>query len=49
VRDHQLPTLVIKLYQRQYSGDRYPRVEQQYALQKQNDRYRPHDPEVRRQ
>jgi hypothetical protein len=36
-------------YQRQYSGDRYPRGEQQHALQSQNDRYQPRDPEVRKQ
>src|SRR5207302_1631078 len=30
-------------YQRQYSGGRYPRVEQQQVLQSQNYRYRPHD------
>ncbi|MEP7181974.1 MAG: hypothetical protein ABI886_07300 [Betaproteobacteria bacterium] len=30
-------------YQRQYSGNRYPRVEQQHALQSQNYRYRPRD------
>jgi len=35
-------------YQRQYSGDRYPRqVEQQHELQKQNYRYQPRDPIVR--
>ena len=39
----------LPVYQRQYSGDRYPRVEQQHALQGQNDHYQPHDPEVRRQ
>jgi hypothetical protein len=39
----------LPVYQRQYSGDRYPRVEQQHALQSQNERYQPHDPEVRRQ
>jgi hypothetical protein len=39
----------LPVYQRQYSGDRYPRVEQQHALQGQNDRYQPRDPEVRRQ
>jgi hypothetical protein len=39
----------LPVYQRQYSGDRYPRAEQQHALQSQNDRYQPHDPEVRRQ
>jgi hypothetical protein len=30
-------------YQRQYSGNRYPRVQQQQALQTQNYRYQPHD------
>ena len=35
-------------YQRQYSGNRYPRqVEQQQGLQKQNYRYQPRDPVVR--
>lgn len=38
----------LPLYQRQYSGDRYPRIEQQRALQGENYRYQPHDPEVRR-
>lgn len=37
-------------YQRQYSGDRYPRqVEQQQELRQQNYRYQPHDPVVRKQ
>jgi len=39
----------LPVYQRQYSGDRYPRVEQQHALQSQNERYQPRDPDVRRQ
>jgi len=39
----------LPVYQRQYSGDRYPRVEQQPALQVQNDRYQPHDRDVRKQ
>jgi hypothetical protein len=30
-------------YQRQYSGNRYPRAEQQQTLQSQNYRYQPHD------
>ena len=30
-------------YQRQYSGNRYPRVEQQQVLQTQNYRYQPQD------
>ncbi len=34
-------------YQRQYSGNRYPRVEQQQALQSQNYRYQPQDAVVR--
>jgi len=35
-------------YQRQYSGDRYPRqVERQYQLQEQKYRYQPRDPVVR--
>lgn len=34
-------------YQRQYSGDRYPRVEQQHELHGQNYRYQPRDTVVR--
>ena len=34
-------------YQRQYSGDRYPRAEQQPSLQGQYYRYQPRDPVVR--
>ena len=37
-RPAPLPT-----YQRQYSGNRYPRIEQQQVLQEQHYRYRPHD------
>jgi hypothetical protein len=37
----------LPLYQRQYSGDRYPRLEQQQALHSQNYRYQPHDAVVR--
>ncbi len=38
----------LPFYQRQYSGDRYPRqVEQQHELNRQNYRYRPNDPVVR--
>ena len=33
----------LPVYQRQYSGDRYPRVQQQQALHGQNYRYQPHD------
>lgn len=36
-------------YQRRYSGDRYPAVEQQKALQSQNYRYRPREASVRQQ
>jgi hypothetical protein len=34
-------------YQRQYSGDRYPRAEQQQELHSQSYRYQPHDAVVR--
>ena len=34
-------------YQRQYSGDRYPRVEQQHTLRRQEYRYQPKDQVVR--
>ena len=34
-------------YQRQYSGDRYPRVEQQHTLRSQQYRYQPRDKVVR--
>jgi hypothetical protein len=37
------PPAPLPVYQRQYSGDRYPRAEQQQALQSQNYRYQPHD------
>jgi hypothetical protein len=37
----------LPVYQRNYSGDRYPRAEQQRALQQQNYRYQPRDPVVR--
>jgi len=39
----------LPVYQRQYSGDRYPRqVQQQHQLQQRNYRYQPRDPVVRR-
>ncbi|MDO8596696.1 MAG: hypothetical protein Q7R45_08730 [Sulfuricaulis sp.] len=38
----------LPVYQRKYSGDRYPRVEQQHALHGQNYRYQPRDPVVRK-
>jgi hypothetical protein len=37
----------LPLYQRQYSGDRYPQVEQQRELQSQKYRYQPRDAVVR--
>ena len=37
----------LPVYQRQYSGDRYPRVEQQQALHSQNYRYQPRDTVIR--
>lgn len=37
------PPAPLPTYQRQYSGNRYPRIEQQQALQNQNYRYRPQD------
>ena len=41
------PPAPLPVYQRQYSGDRYPRAEQQRALQSQNYRYRPREAVVR--
>ena len=37
----------LPIYQRQYSGDRYPRVEQQQALHSRNYHYQPRDAVVR--
>jgi hypothetical protein len=37
----------LPVYQRQYSGDRYPRVEQQQTLRSQNYHYQPRDAAVR--
>jgi len=37
----------LPVYQRQYSGDRYPQVEQQHALRSQHYRYQPRDTVVR--
>ena len=37
----------LPVYQRQYSGDRYPHGEQQQALNATNYRYQPHDAQVR--
>ncbi len=33
----------LPIYQRQYSGTKYPRAEQQYVIQSQNYRYQPHE------
>src|SRR4029434_8290197 len=40
------PPAPLPVYQRQYAGDRYPRVEQQPVLQGQHYRYQPRDPVV---
>jgi hypothetical protein len=37
----------LPVYQRQYSGNRYPQVERQQALQREKYRYQPRDPVVR--
>jgi len=37
----------LPVYQRKYSGDRYPHAEQQHNLRNQNYRYQPHDALVR--
>lgn len=37
----------LPVYQRQYAGSRYPRVDQQQVLQRQNYRYQPHDSTVK--
>ena len=42
-RSAALAPAPLPVYQRQYSGTRYPRVEQQQVLQTQNYRYQPHD------
>ena len=39
----------LPVYQRQYSGNRYPHVEQQQAIQSRNYRYQPRDAAVRQQ
>lgn len=41
------PPAPLPVYQRRYTGDRYPRVEQQHELQARNYRYQPKDPAVR--
>src|SRR5690606_12069142 len=43
------PPAPLPNYQRNYSGDRYPRAtEQQRAIQSENYRYRPRDPEAQK-
>ncbi|ABQ27600.1 hypothetical protein Gura_3444 [Geotalea uraniireducens Rf4] len=42
------PRAPLPVYQRRYSRDRYPRVEQQQTLRRQHYRYQPRDKEVRR-
>lgn len=37
----------LPVYQRRYAGSRYPRVDQQQVLQRQNYRYQPHDATVK--
>lgn len=39
----------LPVYQRQYSGSRYPSTQQQYTLQAENYRYHPHEATVQRQ
>ncbi len=41
------PPAPLPVYQRQYSGNRYPRAEQQQTLRRQNYRYQPRDALVR--
>jgi hypothetical protein len=45
-RAHHAPA-PLPVYQRQYSGDRYPRMEQQQVLQREKYRYEPKEPVVR--
>ena len=37
----------LPVYQRQYSGDHYPRIEQQHTLRNQHYQYQPHDKVIR--
>jgi hypothetical protein len=46
-RNSAPPPAPLPVYQQQYSGDRYPRVEQQPVIRSQNYRYQPSDPIVR--
>ena len=41
------PPAPLPIYQRKYSGERYPHPGQQPVLQQRNYRYQPHDPQVR--
>ncbi len=43
------PAAPLPRYQREYSGSRYPNIEQQHALNQQNYRYQPREPQARRQ
>jgi hypothetical protein len=45
-RSNVPPPAPLPSYQRQYSGDRYPRADQQQALQSRDYRYQPRDPVV---
>ncbi len=46
-RNSAPPPAPLPVYQRQYSGDRYPRYEQQPVIRSQNYHYQPSDPVVR--
>jgi hypothetical protein len=46
-RNSAPPPAPLPVYQKQYSGSRYPRAEEQHALRTQNYRYMPHDAEVK--
>lgn len=46
-RGHAPARAPLPVYQRQYSGDRYPRAEQQHQLRNQQYRYQPRDRAVR--
>jgi hypothetical protein len=46
-RAHVPPPAPLPTYQRQYSGKRYPAVQQQPALHARNYKYQPREPVVR--
>jgi hypothetical protein len=48
-RNSAPPPAPLPVYQRQYTGDRYPRYEQQPVIRSQNYHYQPSDPVVRQQ